>query len=59
MEDFFSQYGRVILIVIVIAILLAIVGSDANSGIAGIINNGLRDIVTQFTGVFNNIIPSN
>lgn len=55
MEDFFSQYGKVIIAIVVVAVLLIIVGTSGTTGLAGVINNAFKEVVTKFTGIFNGI----
>lgn len=55
MEDFFSQYGKVIIAIVVVAVLLLIVGTSDQSGLSKFISQALNGAVTKFSGMFDSI----
>lgn len=62
MQKFFEEYGGIVLVLIVIAVLALILGtatvtgdSLSGTGLSGVIIDAINSAVTKFTGFFNSI----
>ena len=58
MKQFFEEYGGVIMVLIVVAVLVGIVGTDGKTGISGKVNSALTKSVNTFTTQVSGITVS-
>lgn len=57
MKQFFEEYGGIILVVLVLAALIVIVGTDADSGLLGQINTSISGWIDSFFGFIAGALP--